>query len=668
MPMPKNFVVLDYETYYASDYSLRQQKVSTTEYVRDPRFKAHMVGIRSNRMKKAKWVPHHRIQAELKKFDWKKTALVAHHAHFDGLIASHHHDTVPAYYCCTLSMARALFSNHIGNGLDEVAKYMGYAGKIQAGALDEVKGIRDLPKDLEAKLGTYCAGDVDATYDIFMAMLKEYEFPEEELDLIDHTVRMYADPMFEINRPLAKEVLAKEIEERKGVLFACEKIIKPTQDLIYEVYAKETAKDAGHQIGFRKPLAVKLAEAREHAKDHPELLEAARLRTVQKALRSGDQFADLLRHHKVEPPMKISLRTEQPAYAFAKNDLDFQELKLHPKKAVRTLVEGRLITMSGIMETRARRVLSHSDNGNRFPVYLKYCGALTQRWSGGDKCNAQNFPRGSDLRKCLRAPKGYKVVVADSSQIEARMLAWYAGQHDLLQEFRDSDAGIDVDPYCKLAAEIYRRAITKDDTLERFVGKVGILGLGYGMGPSKYRLTLATGAMGPAVKISATDATNVVTTYRRKNYMIKRAWDFHGRMLVLMAGGGEYEHLDGLLTFHPEGIDLPNGLTIWYPDLHRGEKGFSYQGKDFRKKIYGGLATENIIQHLARQVVAEQALVIGEDYRILTLTHDEIVFLAPTRRAKGAYNRAIDIMRTPSSWCPDIPLNAEGGFDVCYSK
>ncbi len=661
---PKNFVVLDYETYYAQDYSLRQQKVSTTEYVRDPRFKAHMVGIRSNRMKKAKWVPHHHIGKELKKFDWSKTAMVCHHTHFDGLICSHHYGIVPAYYYCTLSMARALFSNHIGAGLDEVAQYLGYAGKIQAGALDEVKGIRDLPKDLEARLGTYCAGDVDATYDIFLDMLQD--FPEEELDLIDHTVRMYADPIIEVDRKLAKKVLVEEIEERKAIMYQCEKIVKPSQDDIYLLYAKEIVPK--EKLGFRKSKTVKIEAAKEHAPDNPNLYEEARLLAVQKVLNSNEKLAQAFRSLSVEPPKKISPTTGHPTYAFAKDDLDFQALQQHHKEKVRTLVEGRLIAKGGIQETRARRVLSHSADGCKLPIYLNYAKAHTLRWSGGDKMNPQNFKRGSDLRRCMRAPKGYKIVVADSSQIEARKLGWYADQYDLLQEFRDSDAKLDVDPYCKLASQIYSRPITKADELERFVGKVGILGLGYGMGAPKYRLTLAIGSMGPAVHISAEEAQRVVTTYRRKNYKIQNIWKFHNRMLGMMLGGKEYTYKD-LVTFHPEGIDLPNGLTMWYPDLRFTSKdGYSYRNGDNRNKIYGGLLTENLIQHLARQIVAEQALVIGEKYRILTLTHDEIVFLAPSRQAKRAYEFALEVMRTPPDWCAGIPLNAEGGFDNCYSK
>ena len=138
--------------------------------------------------------------------------------------------------------------------------------------------------------------------------------------------------------------------------------------------------------------------------------------------------------------------------------------------------------------------------------------------------NLQNFPRKGDLRKALRAPLGYQIVVVDSSQIEARLLLWLAEQWDKLEEFTTGD------PYCILAQEVYGREITKErDPAERFVGKVGILGLGFGMAALRYQHTLAAGVMGDPVQVDLATAQRVVDTYRGKNKKVVLLWNLFNR-------------------------------------------------------------------------------------------------------------------------------------------
>ena len=110
------------------------------------------------------------------------------------------------------------------------------------------------------------------------------------------------------------------------------------------------------------------------------------------------------------------------------------------------------------------------------PVFdIKNCGPLNRfsangylvHNSGGDKMNWQNLTRGSTLRKAVRAPKGYVVVVADSRNIEARLLDWFAGQMDLMPVYRAADAKTGPDIYCYTASRIYQREITPEDKTER---------------------------------------------------------------------------------------------------------------------------------------------------------------------------------------------------------
>ena len=113
-------VSLDFETYYSDDYTL--SKLSTSEYVRDKRFKAQMLGIKIGNGK-TRIIPPKRIKAELAKINWSTHAVLCHNTQFDGFILSHHYGIHPAFLYDTLSMARGLHSNDIGAGLDEVSIY-----------------------------------------------------------------------------------------------------------------------------------------------------------------------------------------------------------------------------------------------------------------------------------------------------------------------------------------------------------------------------------------------------------------------------------------------------------------------------------------------------------------------------------------------------------------
>ena len=130
-------VVIDFETYFDQDYTL--SKLSTSEYVRDPRFKAQMMYLKVG-LKPARIIPPNKIKAELRKINWGTHGLLCHHTQFDGLILSHHYGVVPSFYYDTLSMARGIHSNEIGAGLDEVSVFYGGAGKIHD-VLEKTKGI-----------------------------------------------------------------------------------------------------------------------------------------------------------------------------------------------------------------------------------------------------------------------------------------------------------------------------------------------------------------------------------------------------------------------------------------------------------------------------------------------------------------------------------------------
>jgi len=662
-------VVLDFETYWDDTYTLR--KLSTSEYVRDARFKAQMVGVKIG-TKATKVIPAAKLKAELQAIDWSTHSILCHNAQFDCFILSHHYKIKPCFIYDTLSMARGLLSNDIGAGLDEVAQYYGKGNKVE-GVLDQTKGVLNWPKPLYDKAAKYCAQDVNLALEIFKEMLAE--FPTREIELIDLTVKMFTDPVLLVDIPLVEKELVREIAEKEELLLS----------------------SLGTKAELRQMMKMKVAaiitkpeisELRKKGHDNPDIRTLLLFR-AKKAIGSNEVFAQMLRDVGVEPPMKISpayfkTRDESKkwAYAFAKTDLAFGSLLEHPDAKVRDLVETRLSVKSTTNETRAQRFLNAGANGMPLPVFLKYAGAHTWRWSGGNKMNMQNLKREDPdnpattgtLRKSILAPKGHQVVVVDSGQIEARVNGWLWDQTDLLDAFAAADAGKGVDAYCRFASKIYGREITKKDKLERFVGKVAVLGLGYQMGHNKFQTTLALGNMGPPVFFEESMCKNIVNTYRRENFKIAQGWKFCTDVILpQMARGITGSHK--CISWDKDKVYLPNGVCLKYPKLklERNQETdwdeWSYERKGERVKIYGGLLCENLVQALARIIVAEQMLDIAHrGWRVVTTTHDEVVCISTIAKVKKCFDDMMKIMRTPPTWCADIPLNCEGGYAANYSK
>lgn len=651
----ERLVQLDFETYYDDDYTLR--KLSTSEYIRDPRFETLMCGIKIGN-KKPKLVHGPKVAEELAKIDWNTHALLCHHTQFDGFILSHHYGVQPRYLYCTLSMARGLHSVEIGAGLDEVSQFYGGHGKL-SGGIESMAGLRykDLVKNKTkwTKAAQYCLNDVEEMSRIFKLMVPK--MPADEMDIIDVTCRLFTDPVLKVDEKRAQAALQAELEAKKALLLGI--VGKPA-------YVKARLA----QILDDEKLLKKKAYQGWSAE---EIL----LEEVRKTISSNETFSALLAAEGVQVPMKISPAwfkhkddTKKYTHAFAKTDLAFTSLSEHPRKRVRELVEARLMVKSTINETRAGRLLEAGKGGMPLPVYLRYYGAHTGRWSGGNKMNLQNLERGGELRRSILAPKGHVLVVADSSQIEARVNAWLWDQDDLLEAFRKGDRKEDRDVYCKFADNVYNREITKADELERFVGKVCVLGLGYQMGAPKLQNTLALGTMGPPVFMELDECQKIVNIYRGKNHKIKAGWQICQKIISDMATGRCGTH--GPISWEAGLIWLPNGMALKYPDLQLKVDGefeeWSYLRKGERAKIYGGLLCENIVQALARIIVGGQLLKISKQNRVVMTTHDEVGALAKARHGQVVYDRMVKHMSTPPPWCADIPLNAEGKFDVFYAK
>jgi DNA polymerase len=398
-------------------------------------------------------------------------------------------------------------------------------------------------------------------------------------------------------------------------------------------------------------------------------------------LMSNDKFAQLLESYGVTPPTKISGRTGKETWAFSKTDKGMTDLLEHPDERVQMAVSARLGVKSTIEETRTRSLIEISDRG-RLPIMLNYYGAHTGRFSGGDKINLQNLPaRGNNkIRQALEAPTHHKVIACDSSQIEARMVAWLAGQDDLVQAFREKR-----DVYSEFASEVYGRTITKADTVERFVGKTCVLGLGYGMGAEKFRRTLEIGQAGVSVKIDINEAERIVRLYRQKNWKIVELWQRCAYALQGILSGGSGT-ISKCIDFDNEGVILPNGFKIRYTALRNTGNGFEYidDAYTYKKymqsrlsgdqstagikwtKIYGGKMVENIIQALAAIVIREQMVAIGQQYKVAFQVHDEIVLTVGGADADHAERTLVKVMSTPPKWASDLPVACESGQAYNY--
>lgn len=609
-------VTLDFETYYAKDYGF---KTHTTEaYVRDPRFEVIGVSVKvddyptdwfSGSMEETKqW---------LSVVPWDNAHLVCHNTAFDGAILKWHFDIEPKYYFDTMSMARPLHALSVGGSLAALAKHygIGVKGTEVLNALGK-KRVDFEPGELE-EYGNYCKNDTELTYSLFN--LLKPEIPQKEMYIIDMMLRMFIDPVLDLNR---------------GAL--------------------ET-----HLINVRRKKEI--------------LMDRIDNSIGRDALMSNPQFAEVLKKMGVEPPTKISLKTGKEAYAFGKTDIEFKKLLDHEDERVQAVVSARFGVKSTLEETRTASFIGIAERG-KLPIMLNYYGAHTGRASGGDKINLQNLPRGGELRKSITAPEGHKLVASDSAQIEARVVAWLAGEAELVEDFRNN-----VDIYSKFASSVYDKEVNKDDNpTERFVGKTCILGLGYGMGKDKFKSSLKIGQGGVSVDVALSDAERIVKLYRDKYPMIVALWKQGQAALDKMIQGHDFELSHMKLKCENNKIWLPNGMFINYPNLRKAGSEYLYDTRYGSNKIYGGKVIENVVQALARIIVFDQMAKIdqsfrkkdkkGKRYKVALTVHDEVCGVMPENVVEEEMQFMLSVMQQSPAWCSDLPVFAEAAYGDSYGE
>jgi DNA polymerase I-like protein with 3'-5' exonuclease and polymerase domains len=613
-------VTLDFETYYDVGFSL--SGLTTEEYIKDERFQVIGVSIKLDQSE-AKWYTGDQVKEALDDIDWKNSALLCHNTQFDGAILSFRYNIIPGLYLDTLCMARAIHGVDVGGSLAFlVEKYnLGRKGTEVVDA--KGKRLEDFTSQDLAQYGEYCKNDTELTHKLFQILAPD--FPENEVKLIDLTLRMYTEPVLEVDDALLQDRL-DDIQAEKSQLLQ----------------------------GLMKRLECDTEEC------------------VRAKLASNKQFAELLIELGITPPTKISPTTDKETYALAKGDTGFLELTEHEDPFIQELCRVRLGTKSTIEESRIERFIGiGARNKGKLPIPLKYYGAHTGRWAGSDKVNFQNLPARDKKKKALKnaviAPEDHVVINSDSSQIEARVLVWLAGQDDVVEWYRE---GRDV--YSEFASKVYGRPITKKDTTERAVGKTCILGLGYGTGWSKLQQTLkiATG-----LNLDESECQRLVKVYREVNDKVIQLWktcDEALRDMSAWPSGKEPYYLDArnALLVTPKGIRLPNGLYIYYPgltwDISESKSKYIYKSRRGMISIWGGSVVENVIQALARIIVGEQMLEINKKYRPVLTVHDAVVCVVPETEVDEALSFITTTMSSPPLWATGLPVACEAHHGASY--
>ena len=608
-----NLVTLDFETYWAQDFTLSSKSSTTESYIRDPRFEPILVGVQVDDRLPCYASGMLEMQALLDGLGLEDKAVLSHHAHFDMFILNHHFGIRPKIIFDTLSMARAIHGIEVSGSLGKLAEH--YDLGVKGTEVIQAKG-KHLKDFTPAELHTYalyCMNDCVLTRKLFLKMLPG--FPKKELQIIDMVVRMFTEPELLLDEGMLRDY-KMELEAEKITLLM--------------------------QAGVTRDEVM-----------------------------SNQKFADALIRIGVDPPQKRSPTTGEMTFAFAKTDKGLTDLEEHPDEQVQALVAARLGNKSTINETRAERMANMAQRGPAC-IYLKYSGAAqTHRLSGADGINWQNMQRQGTLRDTIFAPPGKILVVADSRNIEARVDDWLAMQNDALKVYRDYDAGEGPDVYCVMATKLYGRLINVEDKAERQFGKVVKLACGYQMGPERLRET----ARQYKILISPAEAQVAINVYRATHSMVKLLWARAQDSIDVLAQGdkGKQRYVDphNLLALEKGAILLPNGLKIRYPELefNAGQQGEGWSFKSQRgerTKLYGGKIVENVVQALARIIVLEQTLEIAKHSPAKLSVHDEAVFCVDEAEADYTVQVCREVMSRPLSWCPDLPVNVEVHTAVRY--
>ena len=700
---------LDFETFFDKDYTL--SKYTVCEYIRDPRFKVLICGFKVDDGP-IYWVPGPSVAAEFAKFNPKETVVACQNGYFDVSILCWKYGFNPAFVVDSMSMFRYCFPAERAK-LENIGPVLGLGEKGHELVNAKGKHLEDFSPDELRAFASYCMTDVRICFEAFQKM--KSRVPLKELQLIDLILRMYTEPVLELD-PVILQALYDDEREKTVSLFS-------------KVY----------------PALESQARSAIFTGDEPAW------KALKTSLSSNPQFAKLLMEYGVDPPKKLSpsgvksgrIKPEDVGdkpigilppkektwtYAFSRADEEFKDLLEHENEDLAMLCELRVNAKSTIKTTRSLKLINIQKTGT-VPVGLKPFAAHTGR-PGGMEWNPMNLTKfcayclgkdggcpkclgtgKSQLRLALTAPKGYVIVVRDLKAIEAVMLVWLAEQEDVLAAFARGE-----NVYCHDAAELFGRTITKADFMEYALGKVKRLGCGYGLWTRTFQERVRMGILGMPGMILGEEIANalgvsgenflltnaklvretkpkkidemvhathvaccnrIINSFRDENKQVVDFWaTCQNALETMIAGGRDRIGRNGVVEVIPEGFRLPNGFVIQYTDLqvNREKKRPEFtilkdRQKKERKKVYSGLCTENIDQGLSRIIATDAMLEMKKvGMRVVHMVYDEILVVCKEAEADETLKEMGRIIKIRKDWAPDLPIASEGGYDRRYVK
>lgn len=648
-------VVLDFETYWDSKNSYSLSTMGPIEYIRDKRFTPQCFAFRVDHGDTmcVECVDGNDTKVlQALGLDRPDTVTVGHNINgFDGLILSEYYGIRPNFIVDTISLMNWLgLSRVMSCSHKSLTATLNHGIKRPGTVVSDGKVTKDdFTADEWEDFKKYCCEDTMQCSENFFSLIKEVKNPDA-LKLMSITAKMATEPSF-----------------------------IPDGQLLSDYVSKLDSATEASRLELAKFLHFENSEA------------------MLKAIRSRKIFPTLLESLGCKCPMKFSEKQGKDTPAISKTDLEFTKLLQHPDERVRTLVKTRLENNSSIQKSRSESLLTFRDKP--IPIMLGVFKAHTGRYTAGnegksDGLNFQNLskrdPSKLAIREAIKAPNGYKVVACDSSQIEARILAWVSGQNDLVEQFRTGR-----DPYAEMASKIFGQTAkeihdgAKDNNhpehnkfkMERNVGKTFILSAGYGVSAKKASDTLLRNG----IKLSEdmveheTLATHAHAVYRTASSAIVSFWKYTDQVLRCLASNtalGEY----GKFGAHGEFsygrayipctdmvcayLGLPNGYRLWYPNLRFSDEQMMYDrithGVATPTRIYGAGGTENLCQSYAFMMLGWQACRMADaGINIKANIHDAWITVVPEDKAEETKHTMETIMGSVPEWLDGFPVGCE---------
>lgn len=630
---------IDFETYWSSEVTLSKLPVPAYVYHQD--FMVHCMGYAFDDEQPQIATEDEHIHEIFLRAIREGHDICAHNMLFDGFVVTQHYGVRPAgKFIDTKAMAKGLYGHLWGSAsLETCAQKLLGVGKLKD-VVNQTKGLKELSPELMALLQVYCKRDVTLMRDVYKILRPQIS--DREMEVIHQHCVMALLPVLELDLERLQEYRERLLAER--------------EELFLEVAP---------------------------------LIGGESMEEVAANLRKDELLAAAFRELGVEPPRHVTAKGNDK-YDFRSSSPAFYELLDHECYEVQRLAEARVAANSSIHLTRADRMLQATGDGRTpLPVPLTYYAAHTGRSGGTWKYNMQNLPRDSGIRDVIRAPKrpntDYTLVIADSAQIEARFTAWLAGEDELVEIFATGG-----DPYAYMASRVYGREITKEnDPEERQFGKAMVLGLGFGMGSTRFFSECRRQRLG--LSRERTDRAHKI--YRMTNRRIVTLWREYEEAMLYFLGHPdlvEYQprclsRVEGLYLERHSGeicVHMPNGMRIWYPGLRAVITEFGrelrYGPEESPKKLFGGKLVENLVQALCRTIVFYQILAVLDECqqrehlrhscRLVLMVHDEGDFVVPRQYAEELREIVLRHMNTPPSWAPGLPVAAEVQLSNTYAK